>query len=335
MSKLSGFLSKIILILSTKQFGLKTFDFLADRLPFGYAFNFDNYLFNKIRHIQTQEVVHRADYFIINNVKKRIEGKIHFLIQDRVAYSPYKSLFGSFEFNPRLHSNLLEEFWSFIESDLRTREIKKVVIVSFAECYAPLKARKIHETLVKNEFSITLKATNHHIRVGEDLLENRMHPMEWRRFRKCQKEGFNFREEPPDCAGEVYDFLAECRREQHLELSISREKWMQYCKVFPQNYPFFSVRDTDGEILAATITIIPQRQILYTFLPGSLRRYKHFSPSVMLYHGLYAYCRQRSIDLLDLGISTEKNGSDQKSLIAFKERLGGQVSYKYFYEKRL
>ncbi len=319
----------------SKDSGLKTFEFLVDALPFGFAFNFDNYLFNKIRHIQTQEVSERADYFIVNNVKKRIEGKIHFLIKDQVAYSPYKSLFGSFEFNPRLHPNLLSDFWNFIESDLRSRDISMVRIVSFAACYAPIKAQRINELLAKKEFSVTLKAVNHHIQVSDDSLEVLMHPMEIRRLNKCLRAGFRFNEEPPERAGEIYDYLSECRREQHLSISITREKWVEYREKFPQNYPFFTIRSVDGEILAATIAIIPQRKILYNFLPGSLRRFRDFSPSVMLYHGLYGYCSSRGMELLDLGISTEQSGKDQPSLIAFKERMGGQVSYKYFFEKSL
>ena len=119
---------------------MKTFEFLVDQLPFGYAYNFDNYLFNKIKHINTQGIEERADYFIVNNIKKRIEGKIHFLLNGDHAYSPYRSLFGAFEFSPRIHPNLLSEFWSFIEMDLQSRGIKKVRIINYADCYAEKKS---------------------------------------------------------------------------------------------------------------------------------------------------------------------------------------------------
>jgi hypothetical protein len=313
---------------------LKTFDFLVDRLPFGYAFNFDNYLFNKISHINTRGIEDRADYFLINNVKKRIEGKIHFSLRDNIAYSPYKSLFGSFEFSPRLHPGLLSEFWSFIEQDLLSRKIKAVQVTSYAECYAPRKVQMVKNALEQAGFSISLCAVNHHITVSEGDLEPRMHPMEVKRFSKCQAAGFVFREEKLSQAWEIYDYLQQCRIEQGLHLSISKEQWHEYLTVFPKNYPFFTVRQ-GNEIMAATIAIRVHRHILYSFLPGSLKKYKHFSPTVMLNEGLYNYCRNLSIEMLDLGISTEKNGKDQKSLIAFKERIGGEKSFKYFFEKRL
>lgn len=317
-----------------KQRTLGTFDFLVDRLPFGYAFNFDNYLFNKIKHINTQEIEERADYFIVNNVKKRIEGKIHFLLSDHEAYSPFRSLFGSFEFNPRIHPNILAEFWPFIENDLRARNINIVKITNFAECYSPKKAQIISEMLDRSGFSIYLKAVNHHIAIEEGDLEQKMHPMEVRRLAKCRAGGFTFAQESIEKAEDIYAYLHGCREEQGMEPSITRQKMNEYLELFPQNYLFFTVRD-GAEILAATIAIKAHRQVLYNFLPGSLKKHKHYSPTVMLNEGMYKYCQDNGIEMLDLGISTEKDGRDQKSLIAFKKRMGGELSYKYFFEKRL
>ncbi len=313
---------------------MKTFDFLTDQLPFGYAFNFDNYLFNKIKHINTQGVSERADYFIVNNIKKRIEGKIHFLLSDGMAYSPYKSLFGSFEFSPKIHPNLLMEFWGFIEEDLKSRNINKVSITNFAGCYAPKKAELIEKTMEKSGFSIIMKAVNHHVAIDENPLTDRMHDMEVRRLAKCKKNNFVFRQEPKEMASEIYDYIQACRAEQKIEVSISKEKLLAYIDLFPQSYLMFTVRDAE-QILAVTIAIKVHRHILYSFLPGSLRKFKQYSPTVLLNEGLYQYCQDRQFDMLDLGISTKKDGTNQKSLIAFKERMGGELSYKYSFEKAL
>ncbi len=313
---------------------MKTFEFLADRIPMGYAFNFDNYLFNKIKHITTQGVEERADYFIVNTVKKRIEGKIHFLLKDGIAYSPYKSLFGSFEFTPRIHPNLFMEFWQFIEQDLKSRKIGWVKITNFAGCYAPKKADLILKTLSGHGFDVTLKAVNHHIHVDETPLITRMHAMEVRKLKKCINADLKFRREKKENVEEIYDYIDACRKEQNLRLSISKEKILQYQEEFPMNYPAFSVRKGE-DIYSATITIKTHRHILYNFLPGSLQKYKAYSPTVMLNDGLYQNCQEHGYRMLDLGISTEPDGTDQESLIVFKERLGAQISYKYFFEKYL
>ena len=109
---------------------------------------------------------------------------------------------------------------------------------------------------------------------------------------------------------------------------------MRYLLDFHQSYLVFSVRN-GGELLAATLAIKVHKKILYSFLPGSLRKFKQYSPMVLLNEGLYTYCQNNQYEIFDLGISTEKNGTDQKSLIDFKDRMGGEKSYKYFFEKQL
>lgn len=310
----------------------KTFDYLVDSLPFGYAYNFDNYLFNKVKHLNTQGVPDRADYFLINNVRKRIEAKIHFLLKDGIAYSPYKSLFGGFEFNPRIQSSLLMDFWAFIEADLTNRGIRSARITGFADCYAPHKASKIKMVMEKAGFSARFKAVNHHVTVEETPLEKKMHPMEARRLRKCVRVGFEFVEEPPENVNEIYNYLALCREEQSLLVSVTKAQLADYIRLFPQNYLMFSVRKQE-EIVAATVVVKVHRQVLYNFLPGSLRTNKLFSPTVMLINGIYQYAAARGIEMLDLGISTLHDGIDQENLIQFKERMSGLPTSKVQYEK--
>lgn len=323
-----------MLILPANSKYLKTFDFLVDSMPFGYSFNFENYLFNKIKHINTQGINTRADYFIVNNVRKRIEAKIHFLIHHHQAFSPYKSLFGSFEFSPRIHPNLVKEFWYFIENDLKKRGVSRISIVNYSECYAPQKTEVTKRILTKSGFVVKKRAVNHHIAIAEESLESKMHLMEIRRLNKCKKSKFTFQQESHEKAAEIYDYLENCRSEQDLDMSITRKIFLDYIDQFPQDYSLFSIKNKK-ELLAATITVRVSRKILYNFLPGSLKKFKRFSPTVMLVYGLYEYCQQHSYEMLDLGISTEKDGKDQDSLIEFKENIGGVKSYKYFFEKQL
>ena len=313
---------------------VQTFSFLADQIPFGYAFNFDNYLFNKVKHINSQGIQNRADYFIVNNVRKRIEGKIHFLLKDNEAYSPYQSLFGSFEFNPRVSGGLLEEFWNYIEADLIQRGIRSISITHPAECYHQVKAQKVNALLINHNFEIVFNAVNHHIEIDEDRLVSKMHLMEQRRLAKCEREGFKFTEHQSSDLEMIYSFLDQCRTEQGLDISISKDKLALYAREFPQDYLPFSVKK-DDKIVAATIAIRVNRYVLYKFLHGNLKAYHNFSPAVLLMDGLYRYCQKHGYEKLDLGISTTRKEGDQDSLISFKERMGGVRSQKHFYRKKL
>lgn len=307
------------------------YDFVEGFPPFGYAFNFDNYLFNKARHINTQGIDRREDYFLVHNFKKRIEGKIHFLIDGERAYSPYRSLFGSFEMNPHMGINLLTKFLEFIMEDLKKKGVKKIFITHHAAGYHPVRAYKAHEAFMRLGFRVTKEAVNHHISIGEEGLEQRMHIMERRRLAKCRAEGLGFLQKKQGDFDQVYEYIENCRAEKNLKPSVVREKMRTYLKMFPQDYLLFTV-EKNGEIFAATIAIKVSRKIMYNFLPASLGRYSSLSPMVMLVDEMYEYCRERYFEILDLGISTLPEGVHQDSLIAFKEHMGGEKSTKLSYE---
>jgi hypothetical protein len=310
------------------------YSFLSDQLPFGYAYNFDNFLFNKIQHINFQEVKERADYFLVNNVKKRIEGKIHFLLKDSVAHSPYRSLFGSFEFNPKLQTSLLADFTRFIEDDLGSRKIQKIRIVHPAECYSEIKAKKTEEALTRVGFQCIHQAVNHHITVDDVPLIEKIHLMEQRKLKKATNKNLQFVNEPEENADEVYEYITKCRSEQGLIPSINKAALHEYLEVFPQNYYLFTVRK-GKEILAATVAVKVSRKILYNFLPANLKKFNALSPMVMLLDGLYQWASEANYEMIDLGISTLRDMRPQNDLITFKERMGGILSYKNTFEKVL
>jgi hypothetical protein len=310
------------------------YEFIAGMPPPGYAFNFDNYLFNTLRHLRLQGPGHRLDYLLINRVRRRIEAKIHFLAEDGVAWSPYRSLFGSFEFNHRLATGLLGEFAAFAVNHLKGLGLHRAVITHAADCYGLLKARKVQETLIGLGFVETFMAANHHIPVDNRPLIDKMHAMEIRRLNRCRREGLVFAEEPADRAEDIYRFIGECRSEQGLKPSIGYDLLQMYLRDFPQQYRLFAVRQ-GGELFAATVAIRVHKKVLYNFLPASPERYNTLSPTVMLLEGLYDYAAGRGYELLDLGISTAPDGQHQEGLIRFKERMGALPGWKRRYEKSI
>ncbi|MCC5932140.1 MAG: GNAT family N-acetyltransferase [Cyclobacteriaceae bacterium] len=307
------------------------YEFLINQFPFGYAYNFENFLYNKVRHIATQGLEERVDYFLVNKVKKRIEAKIHFLIDENHAYSPYKSLFGSFEFNHRFPRAIMQEFTEFILNDLKTRNITYIKITHHASCYSERKAMVVHDILVQLGFKLKMRAVNHHIPVDIEPLETWMSANEKRRLKKCLKDGFTFNVEPESRAEEIHDFIAQKRKEKNLDISISIEKLRLYLEEFPQTYSFFSIRK-DEEICAATVAVRISKKILYNFLPASDTAYNAYSPMVMLLSEMYNYCQREKFEMFDLGISTTSDGKPQKSLIRFKTNIGALEGFKDFFE---
>ena len=310
------------------------YEFLTGMPPPGYAFNFDNYLFNTLRHMRLQGPDMRLDFLLLNRSRRRIEAKIHFLVESGVAWSPYRSLFGSFEFNHRLATGLLGEFAAFTMDHLKGQGLHRAVITHPADCYGPLKARKVQEVLLALNFTETLCAVNHHIVVNDRPLTDKMHAMEIRRLNRCRREGLVFTEEPAEKAEEVYRFIEDCRAGQGLRPSIGLDLLQVYLRDFPQQYRLFVVR-RGVDLCAATVAIRVHKKVLYNFLPASPERYNTLSPTVMLLEGLCDYAAGRGYELLDLGISTTPDGRNQDGLIRFKERMGALPGWKSRYEKSI
>jgi hypothetical protein len=299
-------------------------------MPFGYPFNFQNYLFNQFQYLSLQENANRHDFFLVNHHKKRIEGRIHFFEHNEKALSPLKALFGGFEFNHRFRIDMIDQWaWQIIQY-FREKKMKGIQIVMPAECYWPEKFENIHEVLLNYGFKVAHDALNHHIPVKEEGMFEHMHQMEKRKLDKCRNEGLVFREEGMEQFDEVWQHLIHFRKEKDIPVSIGRDGLKKAIATFPANYRLFTVRHLH-DIYAVSVAVRVNREILYNFLPASSLAHQTLSPSVMLYDGLYDYARKNGYEMLDLGISTKPNGEHQEGLIAFKEHLGGIPSRKYTY----
>lgn len=102
---------------------------------------------------------------------------------------------------------------------------------------------------------------------------------------------------------------------------------------FPAHYILFGVLD-DEKIIAAAVTVVVSKEILYCFYIGDSLAYRPYSPVTFLVSGIYDYCIANNFKLLDLGISTDK-GVLNKGLYSFKKSLGCIDSCKLTFEKIL
>ena len=110
---------------------------------------------------------------------------------------------------------------------------------------------------------------------------------------------------------------------------MSENSFLSQFKAAPEQYPLFAVWNRD-EMIAACICVTARENTVYAFYPAYAAHYHTYSPMVMLYEGMYHYCQQSGMSLLDLGTSMLEGGPNQ-NLIRFKERLGGIYSAKRSY----
>lgn len=98
---------------------------------------------------------------------------------------------------------------------------------------------------------------------------------------------------------------------------------------------FFIFGVFDGQKLAAaSISIRTNTKTLYDFYHDHDAAFDSMSPVVMLVDGIYSFCRDKNLSLLDLGTSS-LNNTHNFSLLHFKLLVGAQPSPKFTFEKNL
>lgn len=292
--------------------------------PKGYAQLYEGYLYNHEAFVELQKGAKTKcrSFYALDTSAKSIVGKAHFFKEDKAYYSPRKSPFGSFEMDSQLTEDQLKDFVQFALGKLEEEQINEIQILPPASIYHLEHTEIVKAILLKAGFTLKASIPNHHIQIEDCALTEKMHTMEKRRLYKCQKAGFVFKEEPPSELANVYDFVLACRKEKGWHLSMTLKDLQKAVSTFPENYKLFSVDDGSHRI-AATVAIIVNPYILYNFYPAALLSYQMYSPTVMLIDGLYQYCQQKGMKILDLGTSASE------ALGRFKTHIGGQVSHKY------
>ncbi|MEK6477591.1 GNAT family N-acetyltransferase [Catalinimonas sp. 4WD22] len=260
-------------------------------------------------------------------------ARTHFFIRineagEKEANSSPESPFGSLEYSNELSEEILRDFISYIKTALLCFDVKQIIMKDCISKYRKNSPTILHPIFLDMGFQKQSSMMNHHIEVDEGSLEQQMHKMERKRLRKARRLGLNFREEPLSSIDHYYHFLQECRQEKGWSLTLSYAETLASVQAMPERYRIFVAYHED-KCVAASLSVVVKKGILYDFYHDSKAAYKTWSPVVFLVDGMYQYCQKNKFDLLDLGTSTTQ------SLQQFKQHLGGVTSQKYTYLLRL
>ena len=268
------------------------------------------------------------------NPEEAVLSFIHFFPEENTLTSLPGMPYGGFHFEEDLGPAELDFFLQSIQQDAQERGFRRIWINQPPDCYNR-NNRMVHDLLQSQDFQLRYQAINHHLPVKEDpeAFEQGLHESEKRRLAKCEMAGFDLSHEQDNHVSLLFRFIERCREEQGRDLSLSENLFMTQFRAFPERYPLFAVWNRD-ELIAACISVQVSPGVLYAFYPAYSARFHTYSPMVMLYSGLYNYCRMQGIKTLDLGTSMLEGGPNQ-TLITFKERLGGVFSAKRSYQWQL
>ncbi|MBO0950998.1 GNAT family N-acetyltransferase [Fibrella forsythiae] len=268
----------------------------------------------------------------LNTATHLADARCAVFVDNELAISPKLAPFGSVEFISALPERALTDLLDSLESQVHQLGLPVLRLTNYPHCYAPQQAGRLAYELERRAYEVTDQLINFHLDVTGEPLAPRMHLSERRRLAKCKKANLDVTRWVAPPVQQVIQFIQQSRNQQGYPLTISVERLTYLLQQFPDQYPVFVVRD-GSTIAALTVAVRVRQDILYNFLPADNMAYRSFSPAVLLTDGLYSYCQQENITLLDLGVSVDEYRLAKPGLMEFKRRLGAQESAKMVWEK--
>ena len=242
-----------------------------------------------------------------------------FALTKELAVSLPQGLFGSIVKKRRaVNFHAFESFWRGVHDELAKEGITRAEIIHPPDIYQGFVQS---QWLMEVGFSPMYEDIVHHIRFRDFQL----HKMEQKKLSKLEELDFTVEHLEIDRLQETYDLLEACREEKGLKLNVNFDRLDGLFQAFPDRYDIF-MGYLNKKPACAVICLKVAPKIVYYFLPGTLEAAKSHSPMVGLLDYIVKHYSETH-EYLDLGVSSVE-GLPQKSLIAFKERMGGMPGMK-------
>jgi hypothetical protein len=288
------------------------------------------FLFNSAKYLQLQSAKNWRVYEMLAEDTRAVNMRIAFHVEAGEALSPLRAPFGFLEIYKNVNENEVKAFFSLLETDLISRGIKIIRVKSYPSVYdknfdtAAGALKILHYTNTQEISSI--------IPVNRKSFDKKIKISERQKLRKAEKL-FSFEEVTQRRIKDIYTFIKACRDERGQNLSMSFSDVKKTMTNFSDNYFLYRVYGEEGTA-AAAIVIKVSEDILYTFYYAHDRKFDKVSPVVLLISAIYKKAHQEGMTLIDLGTSMV-NGRINRSLLHFKESIGGQPHPKFIFEKNV
>jgi hypothetical protein len=240
--------------------------------------------------------------------------------------------FGSFIFEREANSKGIFSIFQEIQSWSRSNNFTHVIIRSFPEIYSPDQSSLIKSVLLECGFTIKYEDITQVVILSPGSKIN-LNTHKKRRLRKARSLEFNFRQVAVDFLEESYALISESRKNKGYPITLTLQELEAMFGLFPEDYLLFGIFDKT-KMIAASVCIRINSQILYSFYVGDHHAYRPYSPITLLISEIYNFCGIHHISLLDLGLSTDR-GVMNKGLYTFKKSFGTIDSFKLTFEKTI
>ncbi|MCX8491644.1 MAG: GNAT family N-acetyltransferase [Cyclobacteriaceae bacterium] len=250
---------------------------------------------------------------------------------DRHLVSSARSPFGSFIIpEDVIDKSSLKALIEVVLLEAESLAIESIEIKCFPEVYAPQKAKAVCDVLFAVGFRLKYKEITQLLLIDQAL---NLNADRRRKIKQCTEHQFSFRELATASLPEAYNLFLQSRRNKGYPLTMTLQDFFDEFTKFPLRYKLYGVWDGD-QLIAASVVVIINDEILYYFFSGDNLAYRNSSPTSYLVYHLYQLARRMNYKFIDLGISTDR-GILNNGLYYFKKSFGAIDSFKLIFEKSL
>lgn len=274
-------------------------------------------LFNSREFIELSKNRKTVSYFQ-EGLHGEYQLNMSFDIEETEAVSLKSCPYAGLDTQGQYNQTEIKEFLIQSINDLNSLGVRKVTIKNPPDF---LQEHCAENPLIECGFFISSEEINHHLELNNEDYHSSIHEMQRRKIKKCLQSGYQFQNETNENLGKIYDFIKYCRAQQGLKINVSLMYLKRAFSSLPLHYKLFTIRNKENTILAATVVVIINDQVVYNFLPAFDRTHKKHSPLTLLTNELYSYFSHLGFLYMDLGI-TSIDGIPQEGLVRFKERMG-------------
>jgi len=310
---------------------LEELHFHEGELPSGYQPGFEISLYNLSEHRSLQAHNGWRCFYALNAKHCRVEAALFFYVTEQGAFSPWRAPFGSVEFSDTISAEALFRFLEFSESNLQASGVRMIAIKNSSQAYAPAKTSLIETFLFNLGYQVSSAEVDVVVNVGNKPMV--LDTWEQRKLRQSREAGLEFRSLSINSLDEVYRFILACRKQKNYTLSMTLAELRPTVEMFSDRFFLFGVYQ-GKTLVAASVTVKVLNHVLYNFYCDHDKQFDPLSPVVFLIDGIYRYCREHQISVLDLGTSA-LNGKPNFGLLEFKMRMHGEPSAKLTFQKLL
>lgn len=258
-------------------------------------------------------------------------AQIFFHNNNRVAISGYQSTFGSFDINPKIFKNEFEWFVHQMLTKLKDSSVSRIEISHYPMYENSLAF--ISKVLIAKGFKIKIKEINQHIQISKRDFSKIAKRNELKKIKQCVNKEFKFELADISYLSQIYKLIVDTRLRKNYRISLSFEELENAVNINSNNYILFVIKD-DMKIIAASVSVVINKNVLYNFYHADDIAYRNFSPISFLVKSIYDYCFRNEYSILDLGISSVQ-GELNPGLFDFKRNLGADVTDKIVYSLSL